>query len=436
MNNKLNNIFLETNCITPDILLAYAEDKLNAEDRHIVEKHLTDCELCSDALEGLSFVKNKSSLPKIFTQINERIDNKIKKKEKNIFYFNFSTTSGKTLKRLAVAAILILAFGITILFRYFIGENKNKMIAQNFNNHPTILKQEKETTEKKVEDKAEKAQTIQEQTKGKNENTILTDAENSNLDEVSGEVTFRTQSANDLSQDDIMHKQPSTGFYRAGEVTTKNSEKANDADKADENSVAIPSVNMSNSITQNNQVMADSTKAMGGNTGTKTTTINQFADNRFEVAKEESQPVQDNKKSAALKKDKAENSKACSTSAYARNINDQRYSDAVQKFSNNDYKGCKELMESFIKDNQNDLNALYYCGASYYFLGEYDNAIMNFDKVLKNKKCDFYENAQWYQALSYIAKKENKKAEKLLNEIVGVNGKYKTQAQGKLLEIK
>ena len=55
---------------------------------------------------------------------------------------------------------------------------------------------------------------------------------------------------------------------------------------------------------------------------------------------------------------------------------------------------------------------------------------------MKNKDGAFYETAQWYLALSYIGNKENKKAEKILNEIVAANGSFKTQAENKLNEIK
>lgn len=50
---KYREIFEETPCLTAEQLLGYAAGTLTADDLHRVEKHLVDCEICSDALEGV-----------------------------------------------------------------------------------------------------------------------------------------------------------------------------------------------------------------------------------------------------------------------------------------------------------------------------------------------------------------------------------------------
>lgn len=48
------NIFASSECLTLDQLTAYVENNLPKAERFRVEKHLVDCELCSDAVEGLA----------------------------------------------------------------------------------------------------------------------------------------------------------------------------------------------------------------------------------------------------------------------------------------------------------------------------------------------------------------------------------------------
>src|SRR5689334_9854980 len=57
MKNTIN-IFSETGCIQHEVLWKYRQGKLSAAEKHAVEVHLTDCELCSDALAGLMVMEN------------------------------------------------------------------------------------------------------------------------------------------------------------------------------------------------------------------------------------------------------------------------------------------------------------------------------------------------------------------------------------------
>lgn len=66
MNNPLNkSIFSETGCISRQLLLSYRDGMLSRSDMHEVEKHLVDCDLCSEALEGLELISNTMVLDEI-----------------------------------------------------------------------------------------------------------------------------------------------------------------------------------------------------------------------------------------------------------------------------------------------------------------------------------------------------------------------------------
>jgi len=54
MNNKLSISALPDKHLSADIMYQYLHNELSAEERHEVERHLLDCNLCADALDGLS----------------------------------------------------------------------------------------------------------------------------------------------------------------------------------------------------------------------------------------------------------------------------------------------------------------------------------------------------------------------------------------------
>jgi tetratricopeptide (TPR) repeat protein len=301
-------------------------------------------------------------------------------------------------------------------------------------------RQVKNSGEKNNEHLLEKTKTVQERSNGKNDNTItITDAESDKMNKGQDIIPYSASGASpkDKTQADIQQSQTYGGLYKTGEIEGKKTDEKY-IDKTGENSiVTLPKV-AENKIVPNEQVMTDSLGPLSGDNETKAISQNQLAEFRTEKAKEENQPKQELKKKANLKDEKEAPATAVSnTDNYnERFAYDQRYDDGVRKYSNADYSGSRDLLESYISENPGDYNALYYCGASYYFLGQYDKAIKYFEKVMKNKDGSFYETAQWYLALSYIAQKENKKAEKILNEILKLNGSFKDQAKERLLEIK
>ncbi|RFS26432.1 zf-HC2 domain-containing protein [Chitinophaga silvatica] len=63
MNEHFNDIFVTTGCPSQQQLLDYVQGKLSASEQHEVEMHLADCELCSEALDGLAAIKDKEKIP-------------------------------------------------------------------------------------------------------------------------------------------------------------------------------------------------------------------------------------------------------------------------------------------------------------------------------------------------------------------------------------
>lgn len=111
-----HKIFTETDCLSEQTMFDYIDKKLSARENHAVEKHLLHCDLCSDALEGLELVKDRSRIGAINQTIITRISPPLK--EVKIIPFNYKII-------LSVAATLLLLTGGVFFFNML--NQKNEM---------------------------------------------------------------------------------------------------------------------------------------------------------------------------------------------------------------------------------------------------------------------------------------------------------------------
>jgi anti-sigma factor RsiW len=107
MNDNLQHIFSDTGCPSHERLLDYSRGLLTGEERHRIETHLVDCEMCSDELEGLSLMKDPSRLGEIVKEIQAGID----ERRSRVVRMRIRTVA------LAAAALLLLSIGTVVTFR-------------------------------------------------------------------------------------------------------------------------------------------------------------------------------------------------------------------------------------------------------------------------------------------------------------------------------
>lgn len=99
MNSELHkNIFSETECLSEQQMFDYIDGKLISAEEHAAEKHLVDCEICSDALEGLRMVQNRGVISATKQELKTIILNPEKKKSYYPYY--------------AIAASILVIFGL------------------------------------------------------------------------------------------------------------------------------------------------------------------------------------------------------------------------------------------------------------------------------------------------------------------------------------
>lgn len=110
--SNIKNIFEHTECVSEEMLMKYISNVLSSAEKHEVEKHLLDCEMCSDAVEGLNKFSDKKKISSITSALNQKIQTRIdaKKEVKVIFLQQYRT-------QLAVAASIVLVLGLVWFFK-------------------------------------------------------------------------------------------------------------------------------------------------------------------------------------------------------------------------------------------------------------------------------------------------------------------------------
>ena len=106
-----HKLFTATDCLSEETMFDYIDNKLSDKERHQVEKHLLDCDFCSDAMEGLELVNNRSRINDINEEISNRIATPAENKNK-IFTLNYKIV-------FSIAASLLLLLGGVFFFNNY-----------------------------------------------------------------------------------------------------------------------------------------------------------------------------------------------------------------------------------------------------------------------------------------------------------------------------
>ena len=101
-------------------------------------------------------------------------------------------------------------------------------------------------------------------------------------------------------------------------------------------------------------------------------------------------------------------------------------STAAEAYSAKDFNRAAELFATFPDDNM----ALYGKAHSHYQLGDYNQAIQDFNQLLGKNDLDYNDRAKWYLLLSHLQVGKNQaKIEQLVNEIIQAGGFYQKGAE-------
>lgn len=141
---NFSNIWTQSNCLSKSQLIGYIHQTLDRDEVYLVESHLNDCQICSDALDGLmeeDLEITQQNIGAIKSHVEERI-NELLPKEKSTFTANqttkktitntsstLSSSSGKYRWLVAASVLAIVALGGYSVFSFI--KSQDQQLAQN-----------------------------------------------------------------------------------------------------------------------------------------------------------------------------------------------------------------------------------------------------------------------------------------------------------------
>ena len=466
-----NHIFSNTTCISKELMMKYINKQLTKNELHEVEKHMLDCDLCTDAMAGMKYAKNSS----ILFALDHKIENRIASNQTNSFF------KGGWL--MAAASLIAVIFGAYLLVNLFNDNkfNKNEMAIheqasplpkENFleeeevpstvndktisSEHTTInsqskleqrvgesikAKAEKDAPTSTVEQSDYRASSEKNRLESKLDDNILMDEAGAPMEAeaVAEEVLAKNQDASRVNDDEDRKNQVSTSTTAEDQKSKKDSDKLKTRtqnEKAEKKA----------EITQQSRAPQQES-AVSGNTYSTQLKTNQktyyFSGYKVVDYAVEYQNEEDFKKLAETDATPVDflnkEEKEAAEKELEKTIVKESYKSVLERgmlhFKGLAYKDALVDFELILFKHPTDVNALFYGALSEYNLKNYKNALRKFDAVLKNPQTEFNQEAKWYKSLTLIELKELSNAKKLLQEIVNEKGFYKQQAQDKLKEL-
>lgn len=398
-------------CLTEQQLFDYIDGKLTAPEMHRAEKHLLDCELCSDALEGFEKVKQRE-------KVGAFSPNKISPQQEKDDEPKVIPIRSNRRSLYAIAAAIVLILGITVVMRMNLSDEKPsaKMAENNSAKTDAVVTPEKQQNFIATDSTS----TNLDDGKVDNKTLVGTDAANGNAN--GGAPNVQGASPEPLREMDKAKMAPATADgpppqvdqYSLSQTTStppaatkdqQNTVTYFDLDKTQDDEVAIPD-NVSSGRAEN-QPAADS----------KVTSKNEKKDGAGVFHR--------NADSGAV----AKSSNTTSPVPAAQNQSVGGVSNApVEEDENIGYvvgDTARVLTES-------QINPDYQQGVKLLDAGKAAESLVYFDKVLSDPKNKNFEDAQWKKSIALLQLNRKDEAKVLLNDIVKKNGKYKTEATNKL----
>jgi len=126
-----NNIKYNPNrCLNVHELRAYSKNVLPQEEKEIIKKHINQCELCKDAIDGYSFF-NENNVEYKVALINKRIRKRTEYLyfNKGKFFFNNNFHQWISLTSIAVSIIIVLG---TLLYINYAWNRHSSLMANEY----------------------------------------------------------------------------------------------------------------------------------------------------------------------------------------------------------------------------------------------------------------------------------------------------------------
>jgi hypothetical protein len=403
--NNLHNIFENTACISTNLMIDYLDGKLSEKEKNRVEVHIASCEMCRDEFEGLSLLEDRSKLPLIVAELDDKIDEKVVGSRKKIPLF-------KNVYKIAAAIVILIAS--TWFLSIYVESSKNNL-DESMVSQAMEEKQEEaplgeieadsvvEQENKLIEKKEEKKPTVVDRVEASK--STLTKANEKQLVIADKETT--TEEEEIYMEEDI----------------SVNGYAASTSDK----------VIVSENPTIENQKVKKEQGLVQQN----------FKDKKIEDAKEEvdDEVVEDyamlederrdlkttrgQKRRNRLFKGK---SKKRSEAVLSNTAAIDNFDQAMAEYNKRDYKQAVELFKKSLGTHTNTDEVHFYLAKSYTNIDDTENALFNYNKVIAIVESPYYQEALWNKAQLLMEMNKSKSAINSLNQLKTGKGAYSKKA--------
>lgn len=381
MSDELKNIMQEQTCLTRNEMQDYLADRLAGNRLRRIELHLADCELCSDAIDGLKLLTEAETNESLV-----KIDNHIGRKLKDTPLIIVLVS-----RSIAIAAVLM----VVIIGAFYLNEFMNKKhleVAQNIS--------------------------------GKNEENKKTETNSVTQQDTqtTGSIKF-TPPVEDLQESEKMVEQPILNGNYEGTISMMDLKKKEPTTISGDAVMDDVPVVKAESIKNSNEEKYD-TKSV------TTTTLDLEKDNiDFTVSGSSQQLTSPNNSYSAspsyspqMQLDEVQ---IISSGKKNKNGKDKSLSEVYTKSED---EGLTDSVDADIPSE------LFNLAMQYKSVGEKEKAIEELDKLIKLNN-DLKPQAMWEKALLLIELNKKEKAKTVFTDLSNINSSYKQKAIDKIKEL-
>jgi hypothetical protein len=387
MLNKNKNIFIKRNCLSKEELISYAKQTLPEIENHHVEKHLLDCELCTDALDGIYLLRDPSGIKNVSAEMLRRLHENPDSKKNSIR------------PAFLIAAAIVCVFIISGIYFSYIhnAENLKSELAvlplENKKNNPASQPILFKDTDR-ISLKESTGNSSVEEAKTKTPDKI-----NSQSKDASRPVTTIVSDAA------INDKQIAAAVPKPADEIVNGTVAANEK----------PTAELSPDAEQRYSPAEDTSKTHEYNNRVNNSEEAKTYDNQEKLQKPEAAAMSE----TALKKNKSGSAKM--------NIDDS-LKDVQKDIENENYKSASIKLDELSKEYPGNMNVKYLSGVVYYKTNEGKKALDCFNAVLNSGDKNLFEDARLHKALTYVKMSDDKNARIILNQIIADKSRYKERA--------
>jgi len=361
-----------SSCLSTEEMLDYSRGILSPSEQHSIEKHLLDCEMCSDALEGIQMMEDPNSLFAIEQELNLEVDEMIHAKQE---------TKVRVLFPWRMAAAIALIFVSTfVLWMVIPKNNQQELISEKTVPYP-VPGDSKAVSEQEIQVANEFSS---------KESPIATS---------NSEVKIKS---NDEMEENtnVSDAEIPNAPAQIAEPNTSNEE------TSDESSSSSPSEDIAFAKKKENKnIEVDAGIALSEVTSTKSTSRSKASQSQNAATTATSR---DDKKEIVEK----ENPEEAIFNQGIKDYQNKKYLKAIQSF-----ELCKVKPE-----------ALFYSGVSYFLLENPHTALEKLGNYLQSTHATYKEAATWYSGLSYLNIDNKTAAKQAFEKVILLDGEFKKDA--------